>query len=94
MCSCMEGQGALEITPHSSVKAGWMVWGGISIGGRTDLHIIRNGTLTGRRYLLRPHVIPYAGFGDSRMIMPDRARLVENMLEAETIQRMEFPVLS
>ncbi|GFV08012.1 hypothetical protein TNCV_753691 [Trichonephila clavipes] len=25
-----------------------MVWGGISIGGRKDLHIIRNGTLTGR----------------------------------------------
>ncbi|GFW39422.1 transposable element Tcb2 transposase [Trichonephila clavipes] len=31
-------------------RAGWMVWGGISIGGRTDLHIIRKGTLTGRRY--------------------------------------------
>ncbi|GFT61875.1 transposable element Tcb1 transposase [Trichonephila clavipes] len=30
-------------------RAGWMVWGGISIGGRTDLHIIWNGTLTGRR---------------------------------------------
>ncbi|GFU46198.1 transposable element Tcb2 transposase [Trichonephila clavipes] len=52
-------------------RAGWMVWGGISIGGRTDLHIIRNGTLTGRR-----------------------ARLVENMLEAETIQRMELPACS
>ncbi|GFT17092.1 transposable element Tcb2 transposase [Trichonephila clavipes] len=23
-------------------RAGWMVWGGISIGGRMDLHIIRN----------------------------------------------------
>ncbi|GFW60352.1 transposable element Tcb2 transposase [Trichonephila clavipes] len=32
-------------------RAGWMVWGGISIGGRTDLHIIRNGTLTGRSVL-------------------------------------------
>ncbi|GFX94522.1 transposable element Tcb2 transposase [Trichonephila clavipes] len=52
-------------------RAGWMVWGGISIGGRTDLHIIRNDTLTGRR-----------------------ARLVENMLEAETIQRMEWPACS
>ncbi|GFU98216.1 transposable element Tcb2 transposase [Trichonephila clavipes] len=29
-----------------------MVWGGISIGGRTDLHIIRNGTLTGRRMIM------------------------------------------
>ncbi|GFU68046.1 transposable element Tcb2 transposase [Trichonephila clavipes] len=45
-------------------RAGWMVWGGISIGRLMDLHIIRNGTLTGRRYadeILRPHVIPYAG---------------------------------
>ncbi|GFU14608.1 transposable element Tcb1 transposase [Trichonephila clavipes] len=85
-------------------RAGWMVWGGISIGGRTDLHIIRNGTLTGRRYadeiLLQPHVIPYAGaIGDSFVFQdanarPHRARLVENMLEAETIQRMEWPVCS
>ncbi|GFU14621.1 transposable element Tcb2 transposase [Trichonephila clavipes] len=31
---------------------------------------------------------------DRGMIMPDRIRLVENMLEAETIQRMEFPACS
>ncbi|GFU15162.1 transposable element Tcb2 transposase [Trichonephila clavipes] len=84
-------------------RAGWMVWGGISIGGRTDLHIIRNGTLTGRRYadkILRPHVIPYAGaIGDSFVFQddnarPHRSRLVENMLEAETIQRMEWTACS
>lgn len=84
-------------------RAGWMVWGGISIGGRTDLHIIRNGTLTARRYadeILRPHVIPYAAaIGDSFVLQddnarPHRARLVENMLEAETIQRMEWPACS
>ncbi|GFW58392.1 succinate--hydroxymethylglutarate CoA-transferase [Trichonephila clavipes] len=84
-------------------RAGWMVWGGISIGGRTDLHIIRNGTLTGRRYadkILRPHVIPYGGaIGDSFVFQddnarPHRARLVENMLEAETIQRMEWQACS
>ncbi|GFW21332.1 transposable element Tcb2 transposase [Trichonephila clavipes] len=80
-------------------RASWIVWGGISIGGRTDLHIIRNDTLTDRRYtdeILRPHVIPYAGaIGDSFVFQdvnapPHRARLVENMLEAETIQRMEW----
>ncbi|GFT52756.1 transposable element Tcb2 transposase [Trichonephila clavipes] len=84
-------------------RAGWMVWGGISIGGRTDPHIIRNGTLKGRRYadeILRPHVIPYAGaIGDSFVFQddnaqPHRARLIENMLEAETIQRMEWPACS
>ncbi|GFV94791.1 transposable element Tcb2 transposase [Trichonephila clavipes] len=71
-----------------------MVWGGISIGGRTDLYIIRNGTLTGRRYadeILRPHVTLYVGgIKDSFLFQndnarPHRARLVENMLEAETI---------
>ncbi|GFV53485.1 transposable element Tcb2 transposase [Trichonephila clavipes] len=80
-----------------------MVWGGISIGERTDLHIIRKGTLTGRRYadeILRPHVIPYAeAIGDSFVFQddnsrPHRDRLVENMLEAETIQRMEWPACS
>ncbi|GFU65153.1 transposable element Tcb2 transposase [Trichonephila clavipes] len=84
-------------------RAGWMVWSGISIGGRTDLHSIRNVTLTGRRYadeILRPHVIPYAGaIGDSFVFQddnarPHRARLVENMLEAETIQLMEWPACS
>ncbi|GFY05001.1 transposable element Tcb2 transposase [Trichonephila clavipes] len=84
-------------------RAGWMVWGGICIGGRTDLHIIRNGTLTGRRYadeILRPRVIPYAGaIGDSFVFQddyarPHRPRLVENMLEAETIQRMGWPACS
>ncbi|GFS88151.1 transposable element Tcb2 transposase [Trichonephila clavipes] len=84
-------------------RAGWMVWGGISIGGQTDLHIIRNGTLTGRRYadeILRPHVIPYAGaIGDFFVFQDDNARphricLVENMIEAETKQRMEWPACS
>ncbi|GFW12510.1 transposable element Tcb2 transposase [Trichonephila clavipes] len=62
-----------------------------------------NGTLTGRRYadeILRPHVIPYAGaIGDSFVFQddnarPHRARLVENMLEAETIQCIEWPACS
>ncbi|GFV23051.1 transposable element Tcb2 transposase [Trichonephila clavipes] len=101
--------GGTRNKPHSFVKGhnteGLVGWygGGISIGGRTDLHIIRNGTLTSRRYadeILRPHVIPYAGaIGDSFVFQddnarPHRARLVENMLEAETIQRMEWPACS
>ncbi|GFT10466.1 transposable element Tcb2 transposase [Trichonephila clavipes] len=59
-------------------RAGWMVWGVISIGVHTDLYIIWNGTLTPKDDNARPH----------------RARLVENMLEAETIQRMEWPACS
>ena len=56
-----------------------------------------------RRYaveILRSHVIPYAAaIGDSFVfqddnVRPHTARLVENMLEAETIQRMEWPACS
>ncbi|GFU81120.1 transposable element Tcb2 transposase [Trichonephila clavipes] len=50
---------------HVSVRfggAGVLMYGGISIDGRTDLYIIRDGPLTARRYrdeILRPIVVPY-----------------------------------
>ncbi|GFS50834.1 transposable element Tcb2 transposase [Trichonephila clavipes] len=49
---------------HESVRfggGGVLVYGGISIDGRTDLYIIRDGPLTARRYrdeILRPIVFP------------------------------------
>ncbi|GFX33698.1 transposable element Tcb2 transposase [Trichonephila clavipes] len=49
---------------HESVRfdgEGVLVYGGISIDGRTDLYIIRDGPLTARRYwddILRPIVVP------------------------------------
>ncbi|GFX51086.1 transposable element Tcb2 transposase [Trichonephila clavipes] len=61
--------------------------GGISIDGRTDLYIIRDGPLTARRYrdeILRPIVVPYAAaIGDDFILMddnsrPHRANLVED----------------
>ncbi|GFW42721.1 transposable element Tcb2 transposase [Trichonephila clavipes] len=51
---------------HEGVRfggGGVLVYGGISIDGRTDLYIIRGGPLTARRYrdeILRPIVVPYA----------------------------------
>ncbi|GFV35169.1 transposable element Tcb2 transposase [Trichonephila clavipes] len=51
---------------HISVRFGGegvLVYGGISIDGRTDLYIILDGPLTARRYrdeILRPIVVPYA----------------------------------
>ncbi|GFV04958.1 hypothetical protein TNCV_2550341 [Trichonephila clavipes] len=36
-----------------------MVWAGIMINGRTRLHVVANGTMTGQRYIdevLLPHV--------------------------------------
>ena len=41
-----------------------MVWAGICAQGKTDLHVIDNGTLTAERYvneILDVHVRPYAG---------------------------------
>ncbi|GFW82226.1 transposable element Tcb2 transposase [Trichonephila clavipes] len=49
---------------HESVifgGGGVLVYGGISIDGRTDLYIVRDGPLTARRYrdeILRPIVVP------------------------------------
>ncbi|GFV38456.1 transposable element Tcb2 transposase [Trichonephila clavipes] len=63
---------------HKSVRfggGGVLVYGGISIDGRTDLYIIRDGPLTARRYrdeILRPIVVPYAAaIGDDFILMDD-----------------------
>ncbi|GFW98469.1 transposable element Tcb2 transposase [Trichonephila clavipes] len=91
---------------HESVRfggAGVLVYGGISIDGRTDLYMIRDGPLTARRYwdeILRPIVVPYAAeIGDDLILMddnsrPHRANLVEDFLFEEGIVRMVWPVCS
>ncbi|GFU50285.1 transposable element Tcb2 transposase [Trichonephila clavipes] len=88
---------------HESVRlegGGVLVYGGISIDGRTDLYIIRDGPLTARRYrdeILRPIVVPYAAaIGDDFILMddncrPHRANLVEDFLFEEGIVRMKWP---
>lgn len=79
-----------------------MVWAGISIDGHTDLHVV-NGNLTGVRYrdeILHAIVRPYAGaIGNDFVLMddnarPHRARVVNDYLEAETIDRMDWPSCS
>ncbi|GFU45454.1 transposable element Tcb2 transposase [Trichonephila clavipes] len=86
---------------HESVRfggGGVLVYGGISIDGRTDLCIIRDGPLTARRYrneILRPIVVPFtAAIGDDFILMddycrPHRANLVEDFFFEEGIVRME-----
>ncbi|GFT21037.1 transposable element Tcb1 transposase [Trichonephila clavipes] len=91
---------------HESVRfgsGGVLVYGGISIDGRTDLYIIRDGPLTARRYreeILRPIVVPYAAaIGDDYILMddncrPHRANLLEDFLFEKGIVRMEWPACS
>ena len=73
-----------------------MVWGGISLRGRTELHVINNGTLTAQRYhdeILAVHVRPYGyagAIGPDFLLMDDnatayRARIVQVYLQRETI---------
>ncbi|GFW10933.1 transposable element Tcb2 transposase [Trichonephila clavipes] len=54
-----------------------MVWAGIMINGRTRLHVVANGTMTGQRYIdevLLPHVCLFRGaVGDKFVFMDDNA---------------------
>ncbi|GFT22176.1 transposable element Tcb2 transposase [Trichonephila clavipes] len=91
---------------HESVRfggGGVLVYGGISINGRTYLYIIRDGSLTARRHrddILRPIVVPYpAAIGDDFILMddncrPHRANLLEDFLFEEGIARREWPAYS
>ena len=81
-----------------------LVWAGISFDGGTDLYVIRrNGALTSVRYrveILHPIVRPYAGACGPGLIMmednarPHRARVVDQYIEQEGIERMDWPARS
>ncbi|GFW17847.1 transposable element Tcb2 transposase [Trichonephila clavipes] len=91
---------------HESVRfggGGVLVYGGISIDGRTDLYIIRDGPLTARQYrdeILRPIVVLYAAaIGDDFILMDDNCRphhanLAEDFIFEKGIVRMEWPACS
>lgn len=55
-----------------------MVWGGVTLGGRTVLHIVEGGALTSQRYvaeILEPIVLPFIPFiGNGFKLMHDNAR--------------------
>ena len=80
-----------------------MVWGGISLGGRTALHVLAKGSLTAIRYrdeILRPLVRPYAGaVGPGFLLMQDNARphvagVCQQFLQEEVIDAMDWPACS
>ncbi|GFV01743.1 transposable element Tcb1 transposase [Trichonephila clavipes] len=80
-----------------------MVWAGIMINGRTRLHVVANGTMTGQRYIdevLLPHVRLFHGaVGDKFDFMDDsatchRTLAVQDCLDSEGIQRLVWPARS
>ncbi|GFU22669.1 transposable element Tcb2 transposase [Trichonephila clavipes] len=82
---------------------GVLVWGGIMLGSRTDLHIFDAGSVNGTRYcneILLPYVRLFRGaMGLQFLFMDDNApchRTVaaEQLLECEDIERMDWPARS
>lgn len=82
---------------------GVMVWGGIMLNGRTDLHIFDTGSVTGDRYcqeVILPHVRLFRGaIGADFLFMDDNARphrthAVQQLLESEDITRLDWPAYS
>ncbi|GFW04162.1 transposable element Tcb2 transposase [Trichonephila clavipes] len=80
-----------------------LVWGGIMLGSRTDLHIFDAGSVNGTRYcneILLPYVRLFRGaMGLQFLFMDDNApchRTVaaEQLLKSEDIERMNWPARS
>ncbi|GFW24078.1 transposable element Tcb2 transposase [Trichonephila clavipes] len=80
-----------------------MVWAGITINGRTRLHVVANGTMTGQRYIdevLLPLVRLFRGaVGDKFVFMDDNATChrtlaFQDCLDSEGIQRLVWPARS
>ncbi|GFU94555.1 transposable element Tcb2 transposase [Trichonephila clavipes] len=83
---------------HHYGGPGVLVWGGIMLNGRIELHIFDRGSVTGDRYceeVLLPLVRLFRGaIGPDFIFMEDNARphrtlAVEELLESEDITRMD-----
>ncbi|GFW29154.1 transposable element Tc3 transposase [Trichonephila clavipes] len=81
---------------------GWLVWGGIILGSRTDLHV-QSVTITGHIYqdvILEQHVHLFLGaMGAEFLFIDDNARphqsnIVDECLQSEDITRMDWPAYS
>ncbi|GFU25564.1 transposable element Tcb2 transposase [Trichonephila clavipes] len=80
-----------------------MVWVGNMINGRTRLHVVANGTMTGQRYIeevLLPHVRLFRGAVSDKFVFMDdnatcyRTLAVQDCLDSEGIQRLVWPARS
>ncbi|GFY21579.1 transposable element Tcb1 transposase [Trichonephila clavipes] len=93
-----------NIPGHQAFRGGSiMVWAGISLGYRTDLHIFKRVSVTAVQYrdeVLEPIVRLFATVvGPTFVLMDDNARchradIVDDYLESEGIARMARPAYS
>ncbi|GFX95946.1 transposable element Tcb2 transposase [Trichonephila clavipes] len=90
------------IERHRYGDAGWLVWGGIILGSRTDLHV-QSVTMTCHIYrdvILEQHVRLFRGaMGVEFLFMddnarPHRANIVDKCFQSEDITRMDCPAYS
>jgi len=74
-----------------------MVWGGISMQGKTDLYILPDGSMTAGRYrdeILDVYIRSYAdAVGEDFILMdgnapPHRARIITDYIEREILLHM------
>ncbi|GFV60814.1 transposable element Tcb2 transposase [Trichonephila clavipes] len=82
---------------------GVLVWGGIMLGSRTDLHIFDAGSVNGTRYcneILLPYVRLFRGATGLQFLFMDdnapchRTVAAEQLLKSEDIERMDWPARS
>ncbi|GFY22066.1 transposable element Tcb1 transposase [Trichonephila clavipes] len=87
---------------HRYGGAGWLVWGGIILGSRTDLHV-QSVTMTGQIYrdvIFEQHVCLFRGTMFAEFLFmddndhPHRASIVDECLQSEDITRMDWPAYS
>ncbi|GFX00788.1 uncharacterized protein TNCV_4577551 [Trichonephila clavipes] len=79
-----------------------MVWAGIMINGRTRLHVVANGTMTGQRYIdevLLPHVRLFRGAVGDKFVFGRQRNMSSNtrcsgLCDREGIQRLVWPARS
>ncbi|GFV51192.1 transposable element Tcb2 transposase [Trichonephila clavipes] len=90
------------IEQHRYGGAGWIVWGGIILGSRTDLHV-QSVTMIDHIYcdvILEQHVRLFRGAVCAEFLfmddyaLPHRVKIVDECLQSEDITRMDWPVYS
>ncbi|GFW91204.1 transposable element Tcb1 transposase [Trichonephila clavipes] len=94
--TCYHQENTIE--RHRYSGAGWLVWGGIILGSRTDLHV-QSVTIAGhifRDVILEQHVCLFRGAMRAEFLFMDdnarchRANIVDECLQLEDITRMDW----